>query len=502
MGQVPGFKSDIFISYSRDDNHAPEGEKGWVDYFHDALDSWLKYRRGLKQLLIWRDDGGLPGNAEIDSTIRETLDSTALLFVLHSRNYDKSNYCSQELNWFIQCASSPSGRLSAGQRSRIFHIHLNNIPHQQWPDALTGAVGFPMNDSKEEDELGEFTRPNSDVFKNQLRDIVDAAETILKEMLGDTVTGSDAHIGDQDVVEIFIADTADSQRKIRKRLIADLDEQGCGVISNIPPPWSREEHRQRLGEVLTQAKLSVHLLDQFPGRGFDDSDDITYPHEQATIGLGADIKQIIWIPEDLDIESIDDVDQRHWIGDLESRRRDSKTYEFVRSGQKALSELIIQQIEKLRQSENSADSEQSYLIDTHEKDQQYAFQLGNLLSQNGVTVEFNRESKDPVENISRFERDLQKVHHLILMFGRVSATWLKQRILRAYHLKTSLALNAKPILLENIWVCLTPEYKGEQVVPSLGGMFPIKLLDNRGREEIDPAVIQTLFDSGSSQVKR
>ena len=68
MAQVPGFKYDIFISYSHDDDIVPEGRKGWVTEFHDYLRNWLIKKRHLKGLKIWIDDE-LSGNTVFDRAI-------------------------------------------------------------------------------------------------------------------------------------------------------------------------------------------------------------------------------------------------------------------------------------------------------------------------------------------------------------------------------------------------------------------------------------------------
>jgi hypothetical protein len=92
MAQVPGFEYDIFISYIHDDNHSPTAAPGWVDRFHDALESMLKYRRGLSDLTIWRDKK-LDGNTAFNNSIENKIKHSALFFVLNSRNYPRIDYC-------------------------------------------------------------------------------------------------------------------------------------------------------------------------------------------------------------------------------------------------------------------------------------------------------------------------------------------------------------------------------------------------------------------------
>ena len=81
MAQIPGFKYDIFISYTHNDNHSPTDAPGWVDRFHDALESQLRYRRGFSDLTIWRDEE-LDGNTEFNISIEEKIKHSALFLFL------------------------------------------------------------------------------------------------------------------------------------------------------------------------------------------------------------------------------------------------------------------------------------------------------------------------------------------------------------------------------------------------------------------------------------
>ena len=86
MAYTDGYDYDIFISYSHDDDDAPEGKKGWVEEFHAYLNNWLVKKRGLKELKIWIDEG-LKGNTLLDQAIEDRIGRSALFFVTHSKNY-------------------------------------------------------------------------------------------------------------------------------------------------------------------------------------------------------------------------------------------------------------------------------------------------------------------------------------------------------------------------------------------------------------------------------
>ena len=123
MAYTQGFNNDIFISFSHEDNLAPTGqkEKGWVVQFRELLEIWLR-RRGLRGLSIWWDEEQLRGNTDFDARIEECLAKTALLVVLHSRNYRQSDYCRKELEWFVSHVRQPPLGLSIGDNRRILNL--------------------------------------------------------------------------------------------------------------------------------------------------------------------------------------------------------------------------------------------------------------------------------------------------------------------------------------------------------------------------------------------
>jgi len=493
MSEIDGFDYDIFISYSHDDNVPLTGDQGWVDQFHEMLENWLKRRRGFSNLSIWRDKE-LQGNTRFDSAIENKINSTALFFVLHSGNYEKSDYCKDELDWFVKSNKNSFGGLNVGEQSRIFHILLNNFPHENWPAQLAGTSGFPMHDAENDESSGDFTVPKKEAFQDQLRKIVDATQAILKDMAKNVVKQLEPQ-QDQNAIEIFIADTADRQSAFRKRLTADLKERGHQVVAAIPPPYPYTEHQQKVSEVLQQAALSIHLLGEFPGRDIQDQENTSYPRAQAEISLASETKPFIWVPAELEISTIDDEQHRDWLMQLESGNRQDSQYQFIRNNSEtALTNIILQEIEKLKQSRQHSITEQSFLIDTHQKDQLYAYQLAGLMAENGLNVDFNKESSNPVESMSLFEQSVAQVPNLIIIFGQVSPKWLAGRIRQAVKVFANQFEQESSLQLENIWIFLTPDNKGPDSLPKFPPLIPVHLLDNSGSGSIDSEIVRPLLE--------
>jgi TIR domain-containing protein len=493
MSFVPGFEFDIFISYAHNDNTPIGASPGWVDEFQESLENWLGKRRGIAGLKVWRDTR-IDGNTDFDLAIQNRLKSSALLFVLHSRNYAASAYCLKELRYFYEsCRAQPAG-VRVQERLRILNILLNNIAHQTWPDELKvfGAEsGFPMHDAKSDDERGDLTSFSSTLFEAQLRKIVDAAEATLR----DFAKAAQAPVPVPDPTEprpvrVFLAHVAEALEPIRDRLIADLAGH-AEVLAGIPPPGESVSHRQRVEQALDGTDVSLHLLDQSPGRAIVDDARRSYPREQVDIAMSKALPKLIWVPDDLETDAITDVGQREFLKGLENGERGTKNYEFVRCNRVALSDILLQKISAI--TDQLLPTNLTFLVDTHQKDQRYAYKLADLLADQGVDVAFNRESVDPSESLANFQRAVMTVRNLIVMYGRVGEAWLKRRIQVALKVVAEQFQSESPSNLQAIWICLLPESASPVALRMPTGILRINLLDNTRSDAIEPTIVTQLL---------
>jgi hypothetical protein len=501
MAFTPGFEYDIFISYTHRDNvPVVSGRPGWVDNFHESLENWLIKRRGLDRLSIWRAEGDLDGNTEFNVSIENKIKGAALFLVLHSRNYPKSAYCRKELEWFVHHNSERPGGLMVGERLRILNVMLNNIPHSEWPQELGNTLGFPMHDAQDEADLGEFTLPETELFQKQLRGVVDAIELTLSDFAETSAATMQAPTTQADTgIQVFLADVPDSLQMFRERLIAEIGTHAT-VLDDIPPPLEREMHAERVAETLARSSLSIHLLDAWPGRRLSDDRTTTYPRVQAEIALSDPTPSLLWVPENLDPGECEDDRQGQWLAELENGDRTGTHYEWVRSSRPAFIELVLQRIQALKIQAPPESQVPYFLIDTHQKDQRYAYKLADLLAERGADVDFNKESRDPTESLRDFERAVQDVQNLIIMFGGVSGSWVAGRIKTAVKVVAERLQADVSLPLERIWVyCLGQGKDAEQIrrVP----LIQVSMLDNRESEGLDSRVVDQLL-AGSPEDTR
>ena len=153
MAYLEGFESDVFISYAHVDDlpDRPDiaGERGWVDRFASRLKVALWKRMG-EEVSVWRDPEFKRSDC-FDERIQAAVRGSAILLTLISRRYLKSEYCPQEIAWFVEAAGAG---LTVGTQSRVFPVLLHNLPFDEWPRACRGLSGFPFYDATNRELAG------------------------------------------------------------------------------------------------------------------------------------------------------------------------------------------------------------------------------------------------------------------------------------------------------------------------------------------------------------
>jgi hypothetical protein len=497
MAYTSGFEHDIFISFSHEDNLAPEGAKAWVDQFREHLEIWLR-RRGLQKLDIWWDKEQLRGNTDFDARIEKVLGSTALFLVLHSRNYRQSDYCRKELDWFCcQAGQHPLG-LTVGDNRRILNVLINNIPHGQWTASehwthpLSGTSGIALHDADKIDDFGDPLPPAQ--FADALKPIVTAIVETLSACRQAVAPPSPTAA--QGRPTVFLAEVTDTQRSFRKRLIKEIGERAL-VLGAIPPPLERNAHDQAIAQALAQADLSIHLLDQWPGREVEDGESTTYPRHQAKLAAASPIRSLIWVPDSLADGDFEDEEQRSWLADLEKASRSGAGYQFVRTGREPFIAQVIDHLERIKDQRAASEAGSAHiLIDTHRKDQRYAFALAAGLAQRipDLELDFTKDADGP-DGWRQFEDTVRHARDLVVLFGQVAPDWVRSRVERAYKVAFASDTDSDAPTLEKIWVLLLPNCPG---MPPLPRLIRVEVLDNRGSDDIAADNLLRLLPGGTS----
>lgn len=428
MAFVPNYQYDLFISYAHVDNQLLPGEtEGWITRFHGYLSILLSQRVGkMNAVKIWRDPN-LDGSELFDSVIENRIRNSALFLALTSTGYLDSEYCRKELEEFSRKAATEPAGITAGERMRVLNVLINNIPHRSWPEEFGRTSGYPFYEAEDNEDLG-YPISNNKLFADRLRKLVDG---IHKSLLALNSSAGVNNPVAKTQRTIFVADTADSLRLNRRRLLNDLQQDPTiRIVSNIPPPFDHDSHEQSVIDAVRRADLSVHLLDNLPGREIQDCEGQSYPQRQIQLSLQHGKAQFVWVPQTLDAQTVEDESYRDFLDKLQNGDRVNLNYSFVRGSASSVSREVLDTLERLPApgQNGKASALGAALVDTHLKDQRHAAFLGDILMRKHIQPYINPEEDDPKQNVRILEERLKQVSKLIVIFGDVGEEWVRARL--------------------------------------------------------------------------
>ncbi|MCB2173515.1 hypothetical protein KQH65_12320 [archaeon] len=300
-------------------------------------------------------------------------------------------------------------------------------------------------------------------------------------------------------LSIFLSDVPESLQDFKERIISEAQHHQVEIANEIPPPMDAAGHEDAVTRALGQARFSIHLLNQWPGRKIIDRKETTYAREQHELAFQQAIPQLVWVPPDLDIAAVENDAQRRFLQNCETRPRTLSQYEFVKCLQSDFVSLVSERIAQYRQQDEVLSGHLSYLIDTHQKDQRYAFKLADVLLEKGAEVDFNHESRDPTVSLAKFEQSVKNVKNLILVCGKVGPAWLIGRIKKAFKAISEQFEFESSSSLEHIWLFLAPHGAGRPDLPVFPPLIHIDILDNSRSDAIDPQITARLLGDGAGR---
>jgi TIR domain-containing protein len=248
MPYLPSFQHDAFVSYAQGPKalNGYGGGRGdfissWTRAFVDDLGSHLDVLLGTKdparRAQIWMDPA-LEGNQPLSDSLRTKIQSSALLIVVMSPLYLRSQWCGDELRWFTEKYRDHQGR--------VFVVRAFQTDETQWPDALrpdgNPLKGYPFQSS---DDPGSFPLgwPQSDrgdhsywsELQRLAREVAAQLKTleyIDREAPDRTGSTDGAKVTVPKIVgrSVFLGYMHDSLQDMRGELRTRLDKLGLQVV--------------------------------------------------------------------------------------------------------------------------------------------------------------------------------------------------------------------------------------------------------------------------------
>ena len=435
MSFLPDYEDDIFISYAHNDNQALlEGQRGWVDVFHQALERRLQVHLGAKPS-IWRDPR-LQGNEFFADTLVEQIPKVAILISILSPSYNNSEWCRREMQMFARIANDTGG-VRLGNKARIFKVEKINVPLDKHPAELQGMTGYQfyyMDDHRAR-ELSAESGPHAIDYWQRIDDVAqDIAELLLA--MKTRGTSPDVEIFQAPAGEtIYLAETSFDLSPQRDNIKRELQERGHLVIPDRPLPLNGPELQDAVRNYLQTSKLSIHLIGANYGvipEAADRSVVCLQNDLAAERSKGNGFARLIWLPEGLETK---EDRQRQFV---EYLKFDANAQQGADVLQTSIEELKTYIQDKLRPKPKSliangngnghkAGPLRVYVIHDRQDADAIAPLQDNLFEQ-GFEVTLPLFEGDEAEVREDHKESLLLCDAVVIFFGNASEGWLRTKL--------------------------------------------------------------------------
>ena len=435
MSYLPDFKYDVFLSYAHIDNKTTnENEDGWITKFYKQFKLLLdRYLEGTNTAEIWCDHE-LRKNYAFDDRIQSVIKSSAIFLAFTSNGFYRSEYCCEkELKLFYDDALESSLGIKVNDCRRIFNIQLLNKPYKTWPAEFQGGGKYTMfkplnpNSLKEDQDQGITLDSvlDREKYDYSIIEIVQDVCNTLKEIKGKTTSVPPPP--PKPSVKIFMGKVADTLLPVKNQIINEFVADDFIVDNDkIPPPYDRSEHEKLVSRKIAESVISVHLFDSIPGDKISDNYPYSFSQEQFLIGKRLNKEQLIFIPHELKLESIDNKDHSKFLSELVTKKDANSKYNLVRElSVPAIVDLIRDKINLLKP---APVTEGSILLDYNEADSKNAVEYYNSLLVENKKIYLTPPGSGPLDIINRYDKALQEVTTVIFVCFAVAREWLIERI--------------------------------------------------------------------------
>jgi hypothetical protein len=289
--------TDIFISYSRDDDVPPPDRpdrKGFVTFLHESIR--YEFRDlGPDRPSVWRDTKRISLGDQFTPEIEETLKNTSFLVVVLSPNWMASKWCRKELDTFGQIHGSN------GIRERIIVVNKRYIDPDKRPSLLQGQLGFSFfsrNDDVQDiaGDLEYFDR--GEVCDKRYWDQLKAlAAHLLRRRPPPPPPPAYLPTGRT----IFVAKPASDMRAGYDRIVSELVGKGHTVVPSPAQDMPLNSAVADIDAALSGAEISIHLLGEKAGDAPEDQlpmVKLQLARAAAKISRneGAKFHRVVWAP--------------------------------------------------------------------------------------------------------------------------------------------------------------------------------------------------------------
>jgi len=313
---APEFKYDVYISYAHADNAVLEGDSGWVNELHDHLELRLAQLIGKVPRIFMDMESPIIGN--ISDALKQSLNESAVLLVVLSPAYLRSEWCQAELKAFIKNAYRSSG-LFVDIRERIIKVVKTPVSPHERPPELTNILSHDFYEIEQQTgALREFESRRKEYWGRlnnlalEIREMLDVLRSPeqrpveprrkprpeVKERAPEIEIPPPSPA----LANVYLAETTSDLMKVRDRLKRELLQYNVRVLPEQPLPMETSTLIDRIRRELQVSSFSIHLIgEQY---GFI-PEDVERSITQLQFDLAQELGRrqpfhcIVWMPPNL-----------------------------------------------------------------------------------------------------------------------------------------------------------------------------------------------------------
>lgn len=263
MSSPYSFVDDVFISYRHLDNELQdEHGKGWIDNFHERLESLLGEALGYEPK-IWRDPR-LPGNVYFADVLEERIKSTAVMISILSPGYLQSDWCLGELREFCRLANQ-NGGLAIDGKLRAFKVVKTHIERDAHPPEFQKQLGYEFYEVDKATQRPvafgqELGRNRDQRYWSKLDDLAWDVKQVLSLVNPRSRAVAAGSVFSRAEGTIYLAQTTRDLSEERDQIKRELQNRGYDILPDKELPFISPNYETAVRECVERAKLSIHLI--------------------------------------------------------------------------------------------------------------------------------------------------------------------------------------------------------------------------------------------------
>ena len=320
---LPGYESDIFISYRHNDNKYDGWVTEFVDKLRQELDATLKDKLSL--YFDKNPQEGLLDTHQVHASLQGKIKSIIFIPIISQTYCDVNSFAWKEefLTFLSEADRDSLGKtirtVSGNVISRVLPIRIHEIEGddvrmlERELGGVMRSIDFIYQDagvnrplrSKDDDLSGAQTRL---LFRNQINKVANSVKELIggikmanrgvtKEITPHSFTvekplaaatfstslpaGIKVHVIDRVKPSIFLAWTSSDLKAQREEMMLVLQKAGFNVLPSTDCPADDEEFKVRVKEDLKRCSCSLHILGNEFGRRLELDNDVSFPQYQV-----------------------------------------------------------------------------------------------------------------------------------------------------------------------------------------------------------------------------